>query len=176
MHRCHGGVGDAAAGSPPPCRGGAGAGSGPSSSPSRSGAGSTTNPAVAQLLHFRFVSLAGICPNGFSMPRCLSGEPPRAPPSSWVGEARGLPPSRSSETPRKPHKPLRGDMWWRQNHHPMGSSETKRDLYRHNKDIKAKERERKKKKTDSTQGRRGDAQRQSPPCTTNELKKRNQRR
>lgn len=100
---------------------------------------------------------------------------PTGPPRAAGWGRRGLPPSRGSEAPRKPHKPLRGNMWWRQNHHPVGSSETKRDLYRHNKDIKAKERTNKQKK--KTVPRVGGGRTKTKPSLHHKrVKKRNQRR
>ena len=66
----------------PPCHSGSSrAGFGPSSSPSHGSAGGTTNPASAELLHFRFVSPAGICPDVFAVPESVPGERGRV----WSG-------------------------------------------------------------------------------------------
>lgn len=60
----------------PPCHSGFPRdGFGPSSSPNRGSAGSTTNPVSAKLLHFHFISPAGICPDVFAVPGSVPGSP-----------------------------------------------------------------------------------------------------
>lgn len=61
------------------------AGFDPSSSPSRGSAASTTNPVSAELLHFHFVSPAGICLVVFAVPAPVHGQSPRV--WVWVGRA-----------------------------------------------------------------------------------------